>query len=213
MWRWASLPHLWQQRKLGWLWLQVARLSPVFYPTLMVFSKITMSEEYLHCNAFHTFSGVISTQEALWIHIHWGVVPTLFWLWCRVIFTLCCKLSQSTSLCVSFATRFQMSPTPSITGLWFFILHIFQFLHMPRWKIQHWGASQGFMILSGETLCSEPNEGIILIHMWYFAAVGDVLLSLVCFAASTQAYWSGCFVESLYKSLWFVAQEPSPKNK
>lgn len=43
------------------------------------------------------------------------------------------------------------------------------------------------MILSGETLCSEPNEGIIFIHMWYFAAVGDSLLFLVCFAASTQA--------------------------
>lgn len=83
-----------------------------------------------------------------------------------------------------------------------FILHIFQFLHMPKWKIQCSGTSHGFMILSSGTLCSEPNEWIILIHMWHFPAVGDMLLFLVYFAASAGACWAGCFVESLYKSFW-----------
>lgn len=71
--------------------------------TLVVFSKTACQRSIHNCNVFHTFSGLISTPETLQMYSRQGVVPTLFWLRCSMIFTLCHKLAQSTSLCVSFA--------------------------------------------------------------------------------------------------------------
>lgn len=158
--------------------------------TLVVFSEIACQRNIHNCNVFHTFSGIISTLETLRMYSHQGVVPTLFWLRCSMIFTLCHKLAQSTSLCVSFAyslsdvTSFQCYGA-ALEYMWFSFYTFFQFLHRPKRKSQHSGTSCGFMILSGGTLCSEPNEWIILIHMWHFPSVGDMLWFLVCFAAST----------------------------
>ena len=74
-----------------------------------------------------------------------------------------------------------------------FILHIFQFLHMPKWKIQRSGTSHGFMILSGGTWCSEPNEWIIPIHMWHFPAVGDIIIPcLFCGFHMSMLSWLLC---------------------
>lgn len=124
-----------------------------------------------------------------------------------MIFTLRSKLTKSTSFCQFCLLTFRCYQLPVLWSCFgvhvIFILHIFQFLYMPKWKIQHAGTSHGFMTLSGGTLCSEPNEWIILIHMRHFPAVGDMLLLFrVYFAACTRACWAGSFVESLSKPLW-----------
>lgn len=48
--------------------VMTARLSPGLYPTLMEFFEITSQSNTCNCNVFHTFSGVITTQETLWIY-------------------------------------------------------------------------------------------------------------------------------------------------
>lgn len=124
-----------------------------------------------------------------------------------MIFTLCCKLAQHTSLCVSFA--YSLSDVTSfkcygaaLQYMWFSFYTFFSSSTCPNEKssvqghhMDLWYSLVGLCVQNLMNGLSSSTCGNS--QLW-----DTLLLFLVYFEASAWAHHAGCFVESFYKSLW-----------